>query len=174
MGVWIWLWNQRPIIPIEASSQDRKKHVNFSQMWKFCSLVSSIAMACCIMNSCHKVNKVYYLEVMRWLHEAIPQKRTELWKNQSWILHHYNIPAHTSMLVRENVNSASTTIFTGLGPCLFFPLPKVEDTDTRKAFCCDWGNKRKIETGAVGDTKKRVSGGLEGGYFEREKIVIDK
>ena len=31
------------------------------------------------------VNKEYYLEVMR---ETIRQKRTELGKNQSWILHH--------------------------------------------------------------------------------------
>ena len=27
----------------------------------------------------------------------------------------------------------------------------------RKGFCYDEGDKRKIETGAVGDTKKRVS-----------------
>ena len=27
----------------------------------------------------------------------------------------------------------------------------------RKAFCYDWADKRKIETGAVGDTKRRVS-----------------
>ena len=43
------------------------------------------------------VNKEYYLEVMRRLR----QKRIELWKNQSWILHNDNVPAHTSMLVRE-------------------------------------------------------------------------
>ena len=40
-------------------SQDRKKHAKFGQMWKFCSLFSSITMAPCIMNSCaswvHKV-----------------------------------------------------------------------------------------------------------------------
>ena len=32
------------------------------------------------------VNKVYNLEVMRRLRQAIRQKRTELWKKQSWIL----------------------------------------------------------------------------------------
>ena len=36
-------------------SQDWKKHVKLGQMWKFCSLFSSIGMAWCIMNSCHKV-----------------------------------------------------------------------------------------------------------------------
>ena len=35
------------------------------------------------------------------MHELIRQKRTELWKKQSWILYHDNAPANTSMLVRE-------------------------------------------------------------------------
>ena len=39
--------------------------------------------------------------VMRRLRTAIRQKRTELLENQSWILHHDNAPAHTSMFVRE-------------------------------------------------------------------------
>ena len=43
-----------------------------------------------------------------------------------------------------------------LAPTDFF-LPKTEDTDERKAFCYDLGDKRKIKTGAVGDTKKLVS-----------------
>ena len=33
------------------------------------------------------VNKEYYLEVMRRLREAIRNKRPELWKNNSWLLH---------------------------------------------------------------------------------------
>ena len=40
------------------------------------------------------VNKEYYLEVMCRLREAIRQKRTELWKNQSRILHHDNAQRH--------------------------------------------------------------------------------
>ena len=47
------------------------------------------------------INKEYYLEVIIRLHEAIRQKRTELWKNQSWILHHVDVSAQTSMFVRE-------------------------------------------------------------------------
>ena len=47
------------------------------------------------------INKECYLEIMHRLLEAIRQKRTELWKNHSWILHHDNAPAHTSMFVRE-------------------------------------------------------------------------
>ena len=51
-----------------------------------------------------------YLEDMRWLREAIRQKRTELWKNQSRILHHDNAPAHTSMLVREFLAKNAHTV----------------------------------------------------------------
>ena len=68
------------------------------------------------------VNKEYCLEFMRRLRQAIRQKCTELWKNQSWILYHSDAPDQTSMLVRnlfgqnQNRNHTSTTVFTGLGP----------------------------------------------------------
>ena len=69
------------------------------------------------------VNKEYYYEVMRRLRKAIRQKRTKNSKNESWILHHDNAPAHTLMLVYEflvknkNRNHASNTVFTALAPC---------------------------------------------------------
>ena len=37
-------------------------------------------------------NKKQYLEVMSRLREEILQKRIELWKNQSWILHNKKTP----------------------------------------------------------------------------------
>jgi len=56
------------------------------------------------------VNKEYYLEVMRRLREAIRKKRPELWNNQSWILHHDNAPAYTSLLVRDFLVKNNTVI----------------------------------------------------------------
>ena len=44
-----------------------------------------------------------------------------------------------------------------LVPAKFCSLPKTEDTDERKTVCYDREDKRKIETGAVGDTIRRVS-----------------
>ena len=38
-----------------------------------------------------------------------------------------------------------------------YSLQETEDTDVRKAFCYDRGDKRKIKIGAVGDTKNCVS-----------------
>ena len=47
------------------------------------------------------VNKEYYLEVMHRLREAIRRKRPELWKNNSWLLHHDNAPALTPLCLWE-------------------------------------------------------------------------
>ena len=108
------------------------------------------------------VKKEYNLEVMSWLREAIRLKRKELWKNQTWILHHDNAPAHTSMPVREFLAKNQTIIMPqppyspDLAPADFFLFPKTENTDARKAFYYDGGDKRKIESGAVGNAKKRV------------------
>ena len=81
------------------------------------------------MNSCHKE---YYLEVKRRLSKAIRQKLTELWKNQSWILHHDNAPAYISMLVCEFLAKNNTVIMPqspyspNLAPADFFLFPKVK------------------------------------------------
>ena len=40
------------------------------------------------------VNKKYYHEAMWRLRESIRKKRPEMWKANSWILHHDNVPAH--------------------------------------------------------------------------------
>jgi len=47
------------------------------------------------------VNQVYYLAVLERLHEKVRWKRSELFANNSWILHHDNAPAHTALFVRE-------------------------------------------------------------------------
>ena len=62
------------------------------------------------MSQGRKLNKEYYLEVTRRLPEAIRQKRTEFWKNQLWIFHHNNEPAHTSMLVNEFLDKKKKTV----------------------------------------------------------------
>ena len=101
-------------------------------------------MVWCIMNSCIKIdrifNKEYYLEVMCRLRKAIYQKRTELWKNQSWILRHDNAPAHTSMLVREFLAKSKSIIMPqptyspDLTPAVFFLFPKLKATMKGKRF----------------------------------------
>ena len=125
-------------------SQKRNKYIKFGQMWRFCSLFSSIAMVWCIMNFLpqgHTVNKKYYLEVMRRLREAITQKRTEFWKNTSWILQHVKAPAHTPLLMHEFLAKNKTVIMPQPPYSPDLTLPKTKDAAERKAFCHDWGDK---------------------------------
>ena len=49
-------------------------------------------------------------EIMRRLSEAIHQKRTESWRNQSWILHNDKAPAHILMLVTKFTAKNKTII----------------------------------------------------------------
>ena len=169
-----------------VQKKDRKKYIKFIQMWRFCSLCSSIAMAWCIMNSCHKVLRSirkYFLEVIRRLHKAIRQKLTALWKNQTWILHHDN---GTSWHI-----NACAWIFGQKHPALnpggFFLFPELKTPMKRKRFDTieELKGKSKLKLLAIpksaiqncfADWKKRWQKCIiaERGYFEENKIVIDK
>ena len=86
------------------------------------------------------VNKKLCLVVMRRLREAICQKSTEMWKNQSWILLHDNVPAHTSMLVCEYLPKNKTIIMpqppysSDLATADFFRFPKLKTLIKGKRF----------------------------------------
>ena len=88
----------------------------------------------------HTVNKEYNLEVMRRLREALSRKRTELWKNQTWILNHDNTTAHTSMLGREFLVKNKTVIVTqspyspDFAPADSFLFPKLKTPIKGKHF----------------------------------------
>ena len=78
------------------------------------------------------VNKEYYLQVMRKLREVIRHKRTYMWKNKHWLLHHDKAPAHTSLLRREFLAKNNTLVMAqpsyspDLVPCDFFVFPKLK------------------------------------------------
>jgi len=56
------------------------------------------------------VNQVYYLEVLESLRGKVRRKRPELFANNSWILHHDNAPAHTTLSVREFLATKQITV----------------------------------------------------------------
>jgi len=47
------------------------------------------------------INKEFYVEVLRRLHESVRRKRQEKWRDIEWILHHDIAPAHTSHLMQQ-------------------------------------------------------------------------
>ncbi|UYV83638.1 hypothetical protein LAZ67_23001828 [Cordylochernes scorpioides] len=73
-----------------------------------------------------------YLGVLKRLREAIRQKRPELWRSKSWILHHDNAPAHTALKISKLLHDHSTSVFpqphysSDLAPCNFFLFGKLE------------------------------------------------
>jgi LmbE family N-acetylglucosaminyl deacetylase len=42
------------------------------------------------------VNQVYYVDIVKQLHEVVRRKRPELWPSD-WILHHDHAPAHKAL-----------------------------------------------------------------------------
>ena len=78
------------------------------------------------------VNKEYYLSVMRRLREQIRRKRPDLWKENSWILHHDNAPSHKAIIVNEFLAKNSTNLIEqppyslGMAPADFFLFPKLK------------------------------------------------
>ncbi|UYV70840.1 hypothetical protein LAZ67_8000810 [Cordylochernes scorpioides] len=73
-----------------------------------------------------------YLGVLRRLREAIRQKRPELWRSKSWILHHDNAPVHTALKISKFLQDHSTSVFfqppysPDLAPCDFFLFGKLK------------------------------------------------
>jgi hypothetical protein len=54
----------------------------------------------CIMNSLRlgqTVNRWYYLKVLEHLRENVRRKLPQLWRNNSWLLHHDDVSAHASL-----------------------------------------------------------------------------
>ncbi|UYV72276.1 hypothetical protein LAZ67_9002433 [Cordylochernes scorpioides] len=66
-----------------------------------------------------------YLGVLRRLREAIRQKRPELWRSKSWILHHDNAPEHTALKISKFLQDHSTSVFPQ-PPCDFFLFGKLK------------------------------------------------
>ena len=105
---WQIMGAQCPIILMEASRKAKTEKSMSSSVTVFFD--SNVVVHHEFLLQGHMVNKKYYLEVKRRLREAIHQKRTELWKNQSWILYHDNALALATMLVREFLVKNKTVI----------------------------------------------------------------
>ena len=79
------------------------------------------------------VNQVYYLEVLKRLHEKVRRKRPELFANNSWFLHHDNAPTHTALSVREFLGTKQITVLEhpayspDLAPRDFFLFLKIKE-----------------------------------------------
>jgi hypothetical protein len=55
-------------------------------------------------------NRWYYLEVPKRLRENVRRKRPQLWRNNSWVLHHDNAPAHALLLIHDFLANMNITM----------------------------------------------------------------
>jgi hypothetical protein len=49
----------------------------------------------------NRSNCEFYCDVLRRLRENVRRRCPELWREQTWLLHHDNAPSHTSVLTQE-------------------------------------------------------------------------
>ena len=103
--------------------------------------LATVCLPCaCLVPTGQRVNQVYYLEVLKRLHENVRRKRPELFANNSWILYHDNAPAHTALSVREILATKQITVLEhpayspDLDPNDFFTVSEDKGNIERKVF----------------------------------------
>jgi hypothetical protein len=47
------------------------------------------------------VNSGFYCDILQHLRENVQTRCPELWQEQTWLLHHDNVPSHTSALTLQ-------------------------------------------------------------------------
>jgi len=78
------------------------------------------------------VNKQLYQDVLACLRNVVRRKSPELWENQTWLLHHDNVPAHASILICSYLAKHQTSVVLhppyspDLAPTDFFLFPKLK------------------------------------------------
>jgi len=78
------------------------------------------------------VNAAFYVEVLKHLRENVRRKRPDQWRNNSWLLHHDNAPAHAALLTRRFLTNNNMTVVlhppysSDLAPSNFFLFPKLK------------------------------------------------
>jgi hypothetical protein len=58
--------------------------------------------------------------------EHASRKRPERWRNQDWLRHHDNAPAHTALSVQRFLAVAVVPHSPDLAPCDFFLFPRMK------------------------------------------------
>ena len=95
------------------------------------------------MNSCHEVKRsirstTYKFNAARRLCEAIRKKRPDLWKNNSWPLHHDNAPVTLHCLFvnfrPKTVTMPQPQYLPDMASCDFLLFPKIKRTLKGRRF----------------------------------------
>jgi len=78
------------------------------------------------------VNSGFYCEVLGRLREKVRRHRPQLWREQTWLLHHDNTPSHTAVLTHQFLAKNKIAVIPhppyspDLAPWNFFLFPKMK------------------------------------------------
>jgi len=78
------------------------------------------------------VNSGFYCEVLRRLREKVRRHRPQLWREETWLLHHDNAPSQTSVLTHQFLAKNKIAVIPhplyspDLALCDFFLFPKMK------------------------------------------------
>jgi len=78
------------------------------------------------------VNAAFYVKVLKSLQENVRRKRPDQWRNNTWLLHRDNAPAHTALLIRRFLTDNNMTVVPhppyspDLEPSDFFLFPELK------------------------------------------------
>ena len=136
MGVRLWIWNKRSVIPMKTPWRDRTKRSMLSsfecQGSPYYLLLLQQQSLLWILPLGHIVNEQYYLYVLCCLHEALLKNQSELSTNNSWFMH-YNGNAYTSLPIyifplKNNIHHCDGTakLFMTYSPFVTFLVSKHE------------------------------------------------
>ena len=77
------------------------------------------------------VNAAFCVKVLKRLRENVRRKGPDQWRNNTWLLHHDNAPAHAALLTRFLTDNNMTVVphppySPDLAPSDFFLIPKLK------------------------------------------------
>ena len=78
------------------------------------------------------VSSGFYCEVLRRLREKVRRHRPQLWREQTWLLHHDNAPSHSAVLTNQFLAKNKIAVIPhppyspDLASCDFFLFPKMK------------------------------------------------
>jgi len=103
------------------------------------------------------INKEFYVEILRRLHESVSRKRPEKWRDGDWILHHDNAPAHTSHHMQQFLAKHGTAQLQqppyspDLALCDFFLFPRL-----KKVLKGNGGHQTKFDEDTIRHPERGV------------------
>jgi len=78
------------------------------------------------------VNGAFYVKILKCLRENVQRKRPDQWRNNTWLLHHDNVPAHAALLTQWFLTDNNMTVvphppyLPDFAPSDFFLFPKLK------------------------------------------------